>query len=451
MSPTSTYILVDSLYGPGTVITWLLTMISVLIDWTLNKSMRHDDIVNFNLIASFILPIVSTGHLTYQITRYPAPVPQIITSISFDDRAMVAALEAPLNICETFPWCSLILVLPCMSWRSGLARKSCFWMVTNVGLLSWTTETILNSRTTAKGIKIQDTTLSRPYVFLFTLIIVASWTFIIGCFVIVGGSKAIHILRKCLLPARGSHVRSSENAVPMVSIGVVTGVYMPVSFIVFFYAMAAQGEDFWSTAKHLGVFFFPKSQESLASLDQAVALGTGIATILYLVKSMYESQRGDNSAASSLSDMDKCRRWPSHSLGRVPWNGIIACVHWMIEVIGSLQGAGEGEFRWGSMCRLLHMQGYARLSSVEVVLIFSKIRVSLRRYQSCFSSVLTSPLLNSMYISTLTRIFIHDIAKTLLTIPPHLHHILQIFQLRRSYKIVIHTRRIRRIAIFPTH
>jgi hypothetical protein len=258
MPPTSTYILVDSLYGPGTVIAWLLTMVSVLIDWTLNKSMRHDDTVNFNLIAALILPIISTGHLTYQITRLLASVPQIITSTNFDDRAMVAALEAPLNICETFSWCSLILVLPCMSWRSGLARKSCFWIVTSVGLLSWTTETILYSRTTAKGIKIQDTTLSRPYVFQFTPIIVASWTFIIGCFVVVGGSKAIHILRKCLLPARGSRVRSSETAVPMVSIGAVTGVYMPVSFIVFFYAMAAQGEDFWPTAKHLGVFFFPK-------------------------------------------------------------------------------------------------------------------------------------------------------------------------------------------------
>lgn len=306
MPPISTYILVDSLYGPGTVVAWLLTMISILIDWTLNTSMRHDDNVNLSLIVALILPIVSTGHLTYQIKRLPAPVPQIITSANFDDKALVAAFEAPLNICETFSWSSLILVLPCISWRSGLARKKSFWMVTTVGLLSWTTETILYTRTTAKGVRIQDTTLSRPYVFQFTPIIVAFWTFIIGCFALVGGSKII-----------GLRVRSKTTAAPMLSIGAATGVYMPLSFIVLFYAMAAEGGgEFWSTAKQLGVFFIPKSQGSLASLDQAVALGSGILVLLYSVKSAYRSRKTDNTASSSLSNMKQHRRWPSHTSGQ---------------------------------------------------------------------------------------------------------------------------------------
>jgi hypothetical protein len=315
MPTTSIYTLVDSLYGPGTVITWRLTMISILIDWTLNKSMRRDDSINLSLVAALVLPIVSTGHLTYQIARLPAPVAQIITSANLDDRALVAAFEAPLNLCETFSWCSLILVLPCMPWHGGPARKSCFWIVTSVGLLSWTTETILYAKTTAKGVRIQDTTLSRPYVFQFTSIIVASWTFIIGCSVLIGGSKIIHFLRACLPPrAQGVRVRLNETAVHMLSIGAITGVYMPVSFIVFLYAIASQGDgEFWSTAKHLGVFFIPKSQASLASLDQAVALGTGIMVLLYSVRSAYTSQTGDDTASSNLSDMDQRRRWPSHT------------------------------------------------------------------------------------------------------------------------------------------
>jgi hypothetical protein len=286
-------------------------MISIVIDWTLNKSMRHDDTITLNLIAALVLPTVSAGHFIFQMARLPVPVSQIITSAKSDDRALVAAFEAPLDICETFSWVSLILVLPCMSRGRGLTRKLCFWMIISAGLLSWTTETFLYAGITSKGIQIRDTTLSRPYVFQFTPIMVLSWTFIVGCLILVGGSKIIHFLQEHQPQGQEGRGRSNETAAPMLSIGAATGLYMPISFIVFFFAMATQGDEFWSTVRHLGIFFIPKSQGSLANLDQAVTLGTGVTALLYSVKSAYTSRSGTTELLGS-SNIDSCRRWPSH-------------------------------------------------------------------------------------------------------------------------------------------
>jgi hypothetical protein len=313
MIPYSTYILVDSLYGPGTFIAWLLTMISLLIDWSLNKSMRRDDTLTLNLIAALVLPIVSTGHFTYQMTRLPAPVSRVITSTKSDDMAFVAAFEAPLDVCETFSWVSLILVLPCISWNRGLTRKLCFWMITSTGLLCWTTETFLYSGVTAKGVQIRDTVLSRPYVFQFTPIMVLSWTFIIGCLVLFGGSKLVHFLQEHQPQGQEYRGRSNDTTVPILSIGAATGLYMPISFIVFFFAMVTQGDEFLSTVRHLGIFFIPKSQGSLANLDQAVALGIGVTALLYSIKSAYDSQCSDATLSSGPSGIGNGRRWPSHT------------------------------------------------------------------------------------------------------------------------------------------
>jgi hypothetical protein len=80
----------------------------------------------------------------------------------------------------------------------------------------------------------------------------------------------------------------------MPSVRAVTGVYIPVSFIVFLFAMATQGDEFWSTTKQLGVFFIPKSQGSLANLDQAVTLGTGATVLLYSIKGAYKSRQHED-------------------------------------------------------------------------------------------------------------------------------------------------------------
>ena len=76
----SRYQLVDSLYGPGTVGAWLLTLCAVLISWTLNMSSRRKDTISVDFIAALLLPLVAASHLVFQVVRLPVSVAEAITS-----------------------------------------------------------------------------------------------------------------------------------------------------------------------------------------------------------------------------------------------------------------------------------------------------------------------------------------------------------------------------------
>ena len=62
---TFRYQLVDSLYGPGIVGAWLLTLCAVLISWTLNASSRRKDTISIDFIAALLLPMVAASHLVF--------------------------------------------------------------------------------------------------------------------------------------------------------------------------------------------------------------------------------------------------------------------------------------------------------------------------------------------------------------------------------------------------
>jgi hypothetical protein len=227
MQPSSNYALVDSLYGPGTVIAWLLTTFSILINWTLHTKRRHEDTITVDLAATLVFPIVSAGHLISQIHRLSTPVSEVMTSTHIDDMGIVAAFEAPLNICETFSWVSLILVLPCIYWSSdpdekehllhfgAKTRLKRFGLVTCVGLISLSMEVFLFATTTARGVQVGNTTLSRPYVFQSFILLVASWVFVIVCFCILGGGMLVHRLSERSSHGYKEEMRTDRVAVPI--------------------------------------------------------------------------------------------------------------------------------------------------------------------------------------------------------------------------------------------
>jgi hypothetical protein len=76
----SRYQLVDSLYGPGTVGAWLLTLCAVLISWTLNASSRRKDTISVDFVAALLLPLIAAGHVVFQIIRLPVSVAEVITA-----------------------------------------------------------------------------------------------------------------------------------------------------------------------------------------------------------------------------------------------------------------------------------------------------------------------------------------------------------------------------------
>jgi hypothetical protein len=299
MQPSSKYALVDSLYGPGTVIAWLLTTFSILINWTLHTKSRHEDTITVDLAATLVFPIVAAGHLISQIHRLSTPVSEVMTSTHIDDMGIVAAFEAPLNICETFSWVSLILVLPCIYWSSdpdekehllhfgAKTRLKRFGLVTCVGLISLSMEVFLFATTTARGIQVGNTTLSRPYVFQSFILLVASWVFVIVCFCILGGGMLVHRLSERSSHGYKEKMRTDRVAVPMKIIGLIVCVYMPGSFGIFIALIII---EFRSTGTPFTVFFIPKSQSSVSNLDQAVAMATGIVILLFTLFGVYKSQ-----------------------------------------------------------------------------------------------------------------------------------------------------------------
>lgn len=133
---TSRYQLVDSLYGPGTVGAWLLTLCAVLISWTLNKYKRCKNSVSIDFVGTCLLFMVAAADLIFQMTRLFYSVAETITSANVEIQKYASTLEAPLNICETFFMLTLIAAAFCGSWSNNESKFRRLSAVLVTGLLS---------------------------------------------------------------------------------------------------------------------------------------------------------------------------------------------------------------------------------------------------------------------------------------------------------------------------
>ncbi|KAF1977727.1 hypothetical protein BU23DRAFT_499607 [Bimuria novae-zelandiae CBS 107.79] len=327
--PIDPYALVQSLYGPGTVTAWLLTLTSVFLTWTLNRHSRSKDTISLDFIAVLLFPVVASAHFMYRMTQLTVPMAQLITSKHRADVQEMAALEAPLNICETFSIAALILVIPHfngeMKWRRFLA-------VLVVGLVSWATENLLYASATAKGVEVSQATLSRPYAFLFMPIIAGSWTFLaicitvaLGIWVLVPiirsrrseppqntthafrlnticgrtGAEAELAYRETILFQRHERLARelSREAMAMRTLPVLTLFFLPMTFASTFFSMSFEtNATYWTPKvprKPSRFMFLPNSNVSIWELDQAVALTTGVIILLHAIWSAYKSRGTD--------------------------------------------------------------------------------------------------------------------------------------------------------------
>lgn len=63
-----------------------------------------------------LLPMVAASHLVYQLLSLPRSVAEIITSHDFEMQKYAFAIEAPLNVSETFSFVALIAAVCCGPW-----------------------------------------------------------------------------------------------------------------------------------------------------------------------------------------------------------------------------------------------------------------------------------------------------------------------------------------------
>jgi hypothetical protein len=102
---------ISSLYGPGAVGCWLLTVVSCLISWTLPKKShglmprrgRSRDSIDNDFIATLALPVIAAGHLIAQTKRHDGDAGGA-TFLAIDDGARLfqymAEVEAAAYVVE---------------------------------------------------------------------------------------------------------------------------------------------------------------------------------------------------------------------------------------------------------------------------------------------------------------------------------------------------------------
>lgn len=131
--------LVSSLYGKGTILCWLLTILACLISWACNKKKRNSDTLNADFIGILVLPSVAAGHTIYQI--------RCLKSLSSSDIIPVRvtqlsrAIEASLTVTETFIILSVVLFL--IGFPSRCYKRAV--LIASTGLFCLTTEYLVNS------------------------------------------------------------------------------------------------------------------------------------------------------------------------------------------------------------------------------------------------------------------------------------------------------------------
>ncbi|KAH7079695.1 hypothetical protein FB567DRAFT_533134 [Paraphoma chrysanthemicola] len=177
----SRFRLVDSLYGPGTVCAWLLTLTAVVVSWTLNKASRRRDTISVDFLLALVLPLIAAGHLIALIVQLPISVVEAFTTRNIEHQQYGSAIEAPLSICETFSVFALILAGCGGPWWGSHLKIKRLGLVLAVGLLSWSAENILFGIVTMKGVKLVDTTLTRPYLFFVTPLVAWTWAYLSLC------------------------------------------------------------------------------------------------------------------------------------------------------------------------------------------------------------------------------------------------------------------------------
>jgi hypothetical protein len=337
---SSHYQLVDSLYGPGTVGAWLLTLCAVLISWTLNRSSRRKDTISVDFIATLFLPLVATSHAIFQIVRLPVSVAEVITTQDVELQKYAAALEAPLNICETFSIAALLLAVCCGPWWGSDPKWKRMGLVIVVGLLSWGTENVMFAMATVKGVHIVDVTLSRPYLFFLTSIVASTWAFLALCCVVGGAVWVVRAQKTERDPertfrqwGRGDPLqdpktiynsnRITRDSIEGMSIQLERGlkrhrtlehesrsikmvsfiamIYLPVSFVSSIFALSFSNTKGSSRTYSKQFFLIPKSNGSMNNLDQILALVGSIIVLLAAIWRAYRLRAGKEQTSEKVT------------------------------------------------------------------------------------------------------------------------------------------------------
>jgi hypothetical protein len=80
------------LYAPGTLLGWYLTLIAILVAWTLHQKRSKSDVLDPDVLIALTLPVVAVGHV----------IGLLIQSSSHEQTNPTATLDGPLAVTQLF-------------------------------------------------------------------------------------------------------------------------------------------------------------------------------------------------------------------------------------------------------------------------------------------------------------------------------------------------------------
>lgn len=268
--------LVSSLYGPGNLTCWFLLLLSVLVSWTLNPRIARRDTITNDLLAVLLLPLAAVAHLLHQIYSHGRSR-ELFTGLTRDGVRAVAAIEAPLAVCEGFVVCASVMF--CVAaWRGQRRRMG---LVLGVGGLCFAAEVPLWMFGLGYG---SGSSLVRPYVFQADVVfaMLGVWY---GVMVGVWGVEMVWgvlweaagdgVVRGVLWPGRVSRWMAAGLGVAVAgcAVGIKYGGMYPAEWR--FHAFR----------------FVPKGVARTGDLDQVVAVLGGLVTLGFSGWDVYRSRR----------------------------------------------------------------------------------------------------------------------------------------------------------------
>jgi hypothetical protein len=343
MQSSNRYALVSSLYGPGTIGSWYLTLASIFVSWTLNHKKRRSGSIDVDLIAVLTLPAVAAAHVAIQVRSL---IHRGGNTIQHNDSGqyaqVIAAVEAPLTLIESFMPISVVLFLLSI-WTYCIRRAVC---VAAIGLVCLATECYVHFSGLEKlGISYRSSLqtghdsaarFTRSFVADFFGLIVAILAVLAACVttssVVVGycmrrqkphtaselAERGERYSRRSSVvaaiegrartqtrtrpqsaePARNTTTKRAVRASAWTSLLVAPSAFLTIvptagNTVYFTYQVLVTATNthdssssrtvehvtFWARLKFFAAHFWPQSANSFSDLDQAVALAAG-ATVL---------------------------------------------------------------------------------------------------------------------------------------------------------------------------
>jgi hypothetical protein len=236
---------------------------------------KRDHITN-DFVAAMIFPCIASAHLAYLLFQLPAPLLDVVTSHNLEMRQQAAAIGAPFNICEAFPSFALLL-FTIAAWQRHFKRGA---IVFAVGVLSWVMVNVFFLGSQAKNTERREINIQHGSLDAEGLSFAISW--VVFLLVLVPT-----ILIGCCI---------GTVLVWMKATAVLSSLATAIGFIV---AISASSDLLTGTGhkKTDGIrmetrpFFFPRTNVSIQSLDQVVALCAGCITLLFSVYEAFRTSR----------------------------------------------------------------------------------------------------------------------------------------------------------------